>query len=141
MLPGGRYRPSVQQSLKAAPIARVFPNVFVDLCWAQIISPSASRRALHEMLDGVPSNKFFGYRGDYRCPELSYTLAKPARRNISQVLTEKVSEGSCSEEEELELGRKLQHDNPDALFGNASSTPLPTGSSAGTRNVMWLPGW
>ena len=103
---------------EAAAIAKVFPNVYIDLCWAHIISPSASRRALHEMLDTVPSNKIFGYGGDYRYPELSYAHAKIARRNIARVLTEKVSEGSCSGEEALELGRKLLHDNPDALFGD-----------------------
>ena len=103
---------------EAAAIAKVFPNVYVDLCWAHIISPSASRRALHEMLETVPSNKIFGYGGDYRYPELSYAHAKIARRNIAQVLAEKVSEGSCSGEEALALGRKLLHDNPDALFGD-----------------------
>ena len=103
---------------EAAAIAKVFPNVYIDLCWAHIISPSASRRALHEMLETVPSNKIFGYGGDYRYPELSYAHAKIARRNIAQVLAEKVSEGSCSEEEALELGRKLLHDNADALFGD-----------------------
>ena len=103
---------------EAAAIAKVFPNVYVDLCWAHIISPSASRRALHEMLETVPSNKIFGYGGDYRYPELSYAHAKMARRNIAQVLAEKVSEGSCSGEEALALGRKLLHDNPDALFGD-----------------------
>lgn len=116
-LPGRRYRPSAQHSLEAAAIAKVFPSVFVDLCWAHMISPCASRRAPHEMLDRVPSNKFFGYGGEYRYPELSYALAKTARRNISQVLTEKVSDGARSEEEALELGRKLLHDNPDARFG------------------------
>ena len=118
--PGGRYRSSVQQSLEAVAIAKVFPNVDVDLCWAHIISPSASRRALHKMLDTVPSNKIFGYGGDCRWPGLSYAHAKIAPRNISQVLTEKVSEGSCSEEEALELVRKLPHDNPDALFGDSN---------------------
>ena len=103
---------------EAAAIAKVFPNVYIDLCWAHIISPSAARRALHEMLDTVPSNKIFGYGGDYRYPELSYAHAKMARRNIAQVLAEKVSEGSCSGDEALELGRKLLHDNPDALFGD-----------------------
>lgn len=104
---------------EAAAIAKVFPNVYIDLCWAHIISPSASRRALHEMLDTVPSNKIFGYGGDYRYPELSYAHAKMARRNVAQVLAEKVSEGSCSGAEALELGRKLLHDNPDALFGGS----------------------
>ena len=102
---------------EAAAIAKVFPNVHIDLCWAHVISPSAARRALHEMLDTVPSNKIFGYGGDYRYPELSYAHARIARRNVARVLAEKVGEGSCSENEALELGRKLLHDNPDALFG------------------------
>ena len=102
---------------EAAAIAKVFPNVYIDLCWAHIISPSAARRTLYEMLDTVPSNKIFGYGGDYRYPELSYAHAKIARRNVAQVLATKVSDGFCSAEEALELGRKLLHDNPDALFG------------------------
>ena len=104
---------------EAAAIAKVFPNVHIDFCWAHIISPSAARRALHEMLDTVPSNKIFGYGGDYRYPELSYAHAKIARRNVAQVLAEKVSEGSCSEDEALGLGRQILHDNPDAMFGSS----------------------
>ena len=111
------FHMSYPYQAEATAIAKVFPNVFIDLCWAHIISPTAARRALHEMLDTVPSNKIFGYGGDYRYPELSYAHSKLARRNVAQVLAEKLSEGSCSEEEAMELGRKLLHDNPDALFG------------------------
>ncbi len=98
-------------------LAKIFPNVHIDFCWAHIISGHLSRRALHEMLETVPANKLFGYGGDYRYPELSYAHAKMARRNISQVLTEKVEEGFCSETEALELARMLLHDNPDHMFG------------------------
>ena len=104
---------------EAAAIAKVFPNVHIDLCWAHIISASATRRALHEMLETVPANKIFGYGGDYRYPELSYAHAKIARRNLAQVLSEKVEERFCSESESLELARMILHDNPDALFGRA----------------------
>ncbi len=102
---------------EAAAIAKVFPNVHIDLCWAHIISPSAARRALHEMLDTVPANKIFGFGGDYRYPELSYAHATMARSNVAQVLAEKVREGACTEDESLALACKLLHDNPDALFG------------------------
>ena len=98
-------------------LAKIFPNVHIDFCWAHIISGHLSRRALHEMLETVPANKLFGYGGDYRYPELSYAHAKMARRNISQVLTEKVEEGFCSETEALQLARMLLHDNPDHMFG------------------------
>lgn len=102
---------------EAAALAKVFPNVHIDLCWAHIISPSATRRALHEMLDTVPANKIFGFGGDYRYPELTYAHAKMARRNVAQVLAEKVQQGVCTEDDSLAMARKLLHDNPHALFG------------------------
>jgi hypothetical protein len=97
-------------------LAKLFPNVHVDFCWAHIISPTVSRRTLHEMLETVPVNKLFGFGGDYRYPELSYAHAKMARENIAQVLAEKIEEGFCAEEEGVEIGRMLLHDNPARLF-------------------------
>ena len=97
-------------------LAKLFPNVHVDFCWAHIISPSVSRRTLHEMLETVPYNKIFGFGGDYRYPELSYGHGKMARRNIAQVLAEKTEERFCSEDEALEIGRALLHDNPARFF-------------------------
>ena len=98
-------------------LAKIFPNVHVDFCWAHIISGSLSRRALHEMLETVPVNKIFGYGGDYRYPELSYAHAKMARRNIASVMAEKVEEGFCTETEATEIARMILHDNPDRMFG------------------------
>jgi uncharacterized protein len=97
-------------------LAKLFPNVHVDFCWAHIISPSVSRRTLHEMLETVPYNKIFGFGGDYRYPELSYAHAKMARRNITQVLAEKTEERFCSEDEALDIGRAMLHDNPERFF-------------------------
>lgn len=98
-------------------LAKIFPNVHVDFCWAHIISESLSRRALHEMLETVPVNKIFGFGGDYRYPELSYAHAKMARRNVAHVLAEKVASGFCTEDEALEIAHKILDANPDALFG------------------------
>jgi uncharacterized protein len=102
-----------------AVLAKLFRNVYVDMCWAHIVSPSASRRALHEFLDTVPANKIMGFGGDYRYPELTYAHAKMARRNIAMVLAEKVEDGFASEVEAVELGRMLLDDNPAALFDPA----------------------
>lgn len=98
-------------------LAKIFPNVHVDFCWAHIISGSLSRRALHEMLETVPANKIFGFGGDYRYPELSYAHAKMARRNIARVMAEKVAEAFCTETEAVEIARMTLHDNPDRMFG------------------------
>jgi predicted TIM-barrel fold metal-dependent hydrolase len=38
---------------EAGALAKMFPNVFLDLCWVHILSPLAARRILDEWLDFV----------------------------------------------------------------------------------------
>ena len=97
-------------------LGKTFPNVFVDYCWMHIVSPSAARAALHEMLDSVPANKIFGFGGDYRYPELSYAHLVMARKNIARVLAERVEDSAMTEEEAAEMAKWLLHDNPARLF-------------------------
>jgi glucuronate isomerase len=97
-------------------LAKMFPNVYVDFCWAHVISPAVSRRTLHEFLETVPVNKIFGYGGDYRYPELSYAHLQVARRNMAQVLAEKVERRFCMEDEAIEIARALLDENPARVF-------------------------
>jgi len=97
-------------------LAKLFPNVYVDFCWAHIVSPSVARRTLHEFLEMVPVNKMSGFGGDYRYPELSYAHLQMARRNVAQVLAEKTQAHFCTEEEAAAIGRLIMHDNPASLF-------------------------
>ncbi|NQU51293.1 MAG: amidohydrolase family protein [Bacteroidetes bacterium] len=48
-----------------ASLAKNFRNVYIDMCWLYIISPSYSERYLHEWLETVPANKIMGFGGDY----------------------------------------------------------------------------
>lgn len=99
-----------------AVMAKLLPNVYVDFCWAHIVSPSGARRALDEFLDTVPVNKIFGFGGDYRFPELSYAHLVMARRNIAAVLAARTAARWCTEDEALSIGRMLLYDNPAAVF-------------------------
>jgi glucuronate isomerase len=101
---------------ECAVLAKTFPNVHIDFCWMHIVSPTGARTALHEMLDSVPASKIMGYGGDYRYPELSYAHLVMARRNIAQVLAERVEAGRNTEEEAARIGRWLMADNPARLF-------------------------
>jgi predicted TIM-barrel fold metal-dependent hydrolase len=105
-------------------LAKVFPNVTVDFCWAWVISPTGARNALHELLETVPVNKLIGFGGDYRHVELTYAHSRMARAGIAQVLAERVAEGFCSETRALDLARLLLHDNAARLFPNAKQ-PRP----------------
>ncbi len=103
---------------EVAALAKIFRNVTVDFCWAWVISPTAARNALHEMLETVPANKLLGFGGDYRQVELSYAHSRMARAGVAQVLAEKVSAGFCSETEAIDLARLILHDNAARLFPN-----------------------
>ena len=45
-------------------LAKNFANVFIDMCWAHIVSPNASVNALLEWFDTVPLNKISAFGGD-----------------------------------------------------------------------------
>ncbi|MCC7498075.1 MAG: amidohydrolase family protein [Bryobacterales bacterium] len=97
-------------------LAKSFPNVHLDFCWAHVVNPSAARRTLSEYLDSVPVNKILGFGGDYKHPELSYGHAKIARRNVAQALARKVEEGGCSEQEAFDIGSRILYGNAARLF-------------------------
>ena len=99
-----------------AVLAKTFPNVYVDFCWAYPVSGPAARRALQEMMEAAPMNKILGFGGDYFYAEMSYAHSRMARQSIAQVLWEKVESGFCTEDEALEIAQMLLHDNPASLF-------------------------
>ena len=101
-------------------LAKNFPNVYADLCWMHIVSPSAARRILSEWIETLPSNKIFGFGGDYLIVEGAYAHAKMARDNIARVLAEKVEEGYFSPSEAVEFARKILRDNPLEIFNIGS---------------------
>ncbi len=101
---------------EVAAIVKNFPNVYVDLCWLHLLSPSIARRVIYEWLDLLPSNKIMGFGGDYLFVEGSYGHSVLARRNITSVLQRKLEEKSMKIEEAKEIARKLLRDNALDLF-------------------------
>jgi len=101
-------------------LAKNFPNVYADLCWMYIVSPYAARRILSEWIETLPSNKIFGFGGDYLIVEGAYAHAKMARDNIAKVLAEKVKEGYFSPSEAVEFAQKILRGNPLRVFNISS---------------------
>ena len=97
-------------------IAKNFPNVYIDMCWMHIISPTAARRALAEYLDAVPANKILAFGGDYCFAEGVYGHQKIARKNVAVVLAEKVCDGYWTLAEAEEIAVRLLQQNPIELF-------------------------
>ncbi len=104
-------------------LVKNFPNVAVDFCWMWIINPAAGRRALSDFLDAVPANKIHGFGGDFVFIEGSYGHAIMAKDNIARVLSEKVSEGSMTEERARQVAQWILRDNPIHWFGLKDKVP------------------
>ena len=99
-----------------ASLAKNFQNVYIDLCWLYIISPSYSYRYLHEWLETIPANKIMGFGGDYHNAENVYGHLLFAKEIIGNVLIEKVRDGYFSEEEAKTIATMILYDNAINLF-------------------------
>jgi len=97
-------------------LAKMFPNVFIDMCWAHIISPAAARSALNEFLDAVPFNKISAFGGDYLFPDAIYGHLVLARENVARVLTGKIEEGIITFEKAADIAEHLFYKNPRNIF-------------------------
>ena len=98
-------------------LAKNFRNVFIDFCWAHMISPSAAVEALLDYLDAVPANKISGFGGDYIFIDGVYGHQVLARQNIARALSIKVDQDVFDMDRARQLARMILHDNPAALFG------------------------
>jgi hypothetical protein len=97
-------------------MAKMFPNVYLDMAWLHIISPENTRRYLAEWLDTVPVNKILGFGGDYSFVEGVYGHLAIAKENIAHVLAHKVADGTYTMKEAERYAAMMLYDNPDALF-------------------------
>jgi uncharacterized protein len=98
-------------------LAKSFPNVYIDMCWAHIISPTACVESLREWLDSVPVNKICAFGGDYLFVDGVYGHQLLARHNVCRSLAAKVEEGVFDLDRAAEVARMLFVDNPMELFG------------------------
>ncbi len=103
-------------SSQLSALAKNFQNVYIDMCWMHIISPSRARSALDEWLDEVPVNKIMGFGGDYLCVEGSYGHSMMARENVAKVLARKVDDGIYDIDEAKKYATWILRDNPKNLF-------------------------
>lgn len=97
-------------------LAKMFPGVHADLCWTNVISPAASRRALDEWLEVIPGNKIFAFGGDYIFVEGAYAHAKFARKNVARVLAGKVDEDYFTLDEAKRVADMVLRENAQEFF-------------------------
>ncbi len=97
-------------------LAKNFPNVYIDMCWAHIISPRASIDALVEWVDSVPLNKISAFGGDHRFVDGICGHQYLARLNISKALAKAIEDGAFDLDRAKEVAEMLFYKNPVRLF-------------------------
>ncbi|NLC67233.1 MAG: amidohydrolase family protein [Clostridiaceae bacterium] len=101
---------------EAIALCKMFPNVYLDMCWAHIISPHSSMEFLSEFIDTVAVNKVSAFGGDYCMVDPVYGHQLMARQNVSRVLAEKVSHGIFSVDRACRVAKMMFFDNPVEIF-------------------------
>ena len=97
-------------------IAKHYPNVWVDLCWAWSIDPYSSADFVRRFLHAVPSNKLFGFGGDTFWPTSAVAYSIQARRGLQRALEAEIAEGDLTEQEAITIARRLMRGNQYACF-------------------------
>lgn len=97
-------------------VAKQYTNAYLDMCWAWIINPVASKDFLKKCLVTAPANKILTLGCDYIPVEPVVGHAFMARRGITLALSELVEEGWLSIDNALELIDPIMHGNARRIF-------------------------
>jgi predicted TIM-barrel fold metal-dependent hydrolase len=92
-------------------IAKHYPNVWVDLCWAWSINPYSSTDFVRRFLHAVPANKLFAFGGDTMWPTAAVAYSIQARHGLQHALEAEVATGDLTETEAIALARRLMREN------------------------------
>jgi hypothetical protein len=102
-------------------VAKHYPNVWVDLCWAWSICPYAATDFVRRFIHAVPANKLFGFGGDSFWPTASVAYSVQARQGLKRALEAEVAEGLLSERQAIALARRFMMRNQSDCFDLAGT--------------------
>jgi len=97
-------------------LSKNYRNVYIDMCWAHIISPQASISAMVEWIDSVPLSKISAFGADYSFVDAVYGHQQLARENVARALACKVDEGLFDVDKACEIAKLWFYDNPMRIF-------------------------
>jgi len=92
-------------------LAKHYPNVYVDFCWAWSIDPFSTSNFLRRCIHAVPSNKLFLFGGDTAWPGAALAYAIQSRRWLTRTLQAEMADGFLSEAEAIALAGRYMRDN------------------------------
>ena len=97
---------------------KMYPNGYINLCWIPEISAHLYKNTLNLLIDIIPSNKIFGFGGDYLFVEGTYAAQKIARQALLEVLYDRVACKYFTFEEAIEFAEKVLYKNPKSVYSS-----------------------
>jgi len=98
-------------------LAKNYPNVCIDFCWANIIDPIYCQRMFQQVISAVPHAKVHGYGSDFGgCADRAWAHASIARDNIAIALADLVEADWFGLDDAKEIAAGWLFDNPNAFF-------------------------
>ncbi|MDD5707141.1 MAG: hypothetical protein PHR35_14555, partial [Kiritimatiellae bacterium] len=98
-------------------MARELPNFSLAGYWWHSFFPGAMCQVMSERLDMLPLNKQVGFFSDAYCLEWSYAKASLVRRQMAEVLAQKVRQTQYTPAEALAIARTIAYETPQTLLG------------------------
>lgn len=102
-------------------LAKHYPNVYVDLCWAWSIDPRTSRDFVRRMIHAVPANKLFAFGGDTAWAPAVVGYAAQARLWLTRAVQAEVDDGLLTERQAIAHATRLMRTNQEACFDLAGT--------------------
>jgi predicted TIM-barrel fold metal-dependent hydrolase len=97
-------------------LAKHYPNVYIDMCWAWSIDPLSAGDTLRRAIHAVPSHKVFAFGGDSWWPSASVAYAAQARTWLTRTLEAEVNDGLLTERAAIAYATRLMRTNQLACF-------------------------
>lgn len=102
-------------------LAKHFPNVWVDLCWAWSIDPFSTMSFFRRFLHAVPANKLFAFGGDTFWPTGSVAYALQARQWLTRALELEVEAGTLTDAQAKNIATRVMRENAYDCFDIAGT--------------------
>jgi hypothetical protein len=104
-------------------MCRELPNFSLSGFWWHNFFPDTIRHVMTERLDMVPLNKQVGFFSDAYTVEWAYAKAIIVRKQMAQVLAEKVAQGQYSSKDAVAIAREILFETPQTLVGMMPAKP------------------
>ena len=98
-------------------LVRELPNISLAGFWWHNLFPGIIRKVMADRLDMVAANRQVGFFSDAYCLEWTYAKAAIIRRQLAEVLAQKIGQGQYDVDEALAIARQILYESPQSLNG------------------------